>query len=85
LPYKKFRTNFPRFNQNHAYVKLANESAPAHSHIYEEMIYYLAINSERKLPITAKGNLQRNKCAKMFDEEVRQLVAMMECGHLSDN
>jgi hypothetical protein len=25
LPYKKFRTNFPRFNQNHSYLNFKHE------------------------------------------------------------
>jgi thioester reductase-like protein len=66
-----------------SYVKAANESAPSHSRIYEEMIYYLPIISEKKLPVTIKGNLQRKKCAKMFEDEVRQSVEKMESGYTS--
>jgi thioester reductase-like protein len=63
-----------------SYVKLANESAPSHSRIYEEMIYYLPMNSENRLPVTIKGNLQRSKCAKMFEKVVKQLAENMELG-----
>ncbi|KXN66858.1 acetyl-CoA synthetase-like protein [Conidiobolus coronatus NRRL 28638] len=66
------------------FVKSANESAPSHSRIYEEMIYYLPINSDKKLPVTIKGNLQRRKCALMFEEELKQSVEMMELGYASD-
>jgi hypothetical protein len=67
-----------------AIIKSANESAPSHSRIYEEMIYYLPIKSDKKLPLTIKGNLQRKKCAMMFEEEVKKVVEMMEIGYVSD-
>ncbi|KXN67488.1 acetyl-CoA synthetase-like protein, partial [Conidiobolus coronatus NRRL 28638] len=60
-----------------SFIKLANDSAPSHSRIYEEMIYYLPMGSEKKLPGTMKGNLQRNLCAKMFKEEVKKTVEKM--------
>ncbi|KXN65615.1 acetyl-CoA synthetase-like protein [Conidiobolus coronatus NRRL 28638] len=66
-----------------SYVKAVNESAPSHSRIYEEMIYYLPIISEKKLPVTIKGNLQRKKCAMMFKDEVKQSVEKMESGYVS--
>jgi thioester reductase-like protein len=67
-----------------SFVKTANDSAPSHSRIYDEMIYYLPLNSEKKLPVTMKGNLQRSKCAIMFKEEVKQSVEKMESGYISD-
>ncbi|KXN66857.1 acetyl-CoA synthetase-like protein [Conidiobolus coronatus NRRL 28638] len=67
-----------------SFVKTANDSAPSHSRIYDEMIYYLPLNNDKKLPVTIKGNLQRSKCAIMFEEEVKQSVEKMESGNVSD-
>jgi thioester reductase-like protein len=67
-----------------SFVKSANESAPSHSRIYEEMIYYLPMNSEKKLPVTMKGNLQRSKCTEMFEKEIKESVEKMESGYVSD-
>ncbi|KXN66799.1 hypothetical protein CONCODRAFT_87298 [Conidiobolus coronatus NRRL 28638] len=67
-----------------SFVESANESAPSHSHIYEEMIYYLPMDSKKKLPITMKGDLQRSKCAEIFEEEIKELVEKMESGYVSD-
>ncbi|KXN66859.1 acetyl-CoA synthetase-like protein, partial [Conidiobolus coronatus NRRL 28638] len=67
-----------------ASVKLANESAPAHSRIYEEMIYYIPMKSEKNLPITMKGNLQRARCAKIFEKEVKSIVDKLDSGYNSD-
>ncbi|KXN66865.1 acetyl-CoA synthetase-like protein, partial [Conidiobolus coronatus NRRL 28638] len=67
-----------------SFVKSANESAPSHSRIYEEMIIYLPMNYKKKLPVTIKGNLQRAKCAKVFEEEIKESVEKMESGYVSD-
>jgi long-subunit acyl-CoA synthetase (AMP-forming) len=72
------------FSSVMSFVKLANESAPSHSRIYEEMIHYLPIKSEKKLPVTIKGNLQRRLCIELFTEEVKKAVEKIESGYASE-
>ncbi|KXN65972.1 acetyl-CoA synthetase-like protein [Conidiobolus coronatus NRRL 28638] len=68
-----------------SYVSEANLYAPSHSRIYDEMIYYIPMDSEKKLPVTMKGNLMRKKCYQLFEEEVKLTVENMESGYASDD